>query len=176
MLIQTQQSQRKQKKLAAELDDLKLSDKRESSESKGEEGAAEDQTRAQEEKESVIKEEVVSPKVDTTEEQQVKIATSADEIEKPVAGGGDERLNKEPNGDGEERIIEENRDEIEVEQAAEGEAADDDREEGDDNEEEIPIDPRTYCKLGHFHLLLEDYAKGNSNYNLVDIKSGQTLD
>lgn len=25
---------------------------------------------------------------------------------------------------------------------------------------EINIDPRTYCKLGHFHLLLEDYAKG----------------
>lgn len=24
----------------------------------------------------------------------------------------------------------------------------------------INIDPRTYCKLGHFHLLLEDYAKG----------------
>lgn len=27
---------------------------------------------------------------------------------------------------------------------------------------EINIDPKTYCKLGHFHLLLEDYAKGNS--------------
>lgn len=26
---------------------------------------------------------------------------------------------------------------------------------------DINIDPRTYCKLGHFHLLLEDYAKGN---------------
>lgn len=26
----------------------------------------------------------------------------------------------------------------------------------------INIDPRTYCKLGHFHLLLEDYPKGNS--------------
>lgn len=25
---------------------------------------------------------------------------------------------------------------------------------------DINIDPRTYCKLGHFHLLLEDYAKG----------------
>lgn len=24
----------------------------------------------------------------------------------------------------------------------------------------INIDPKTYCKLGHFHLLLEDYAKG----------------
>lgn len=24
----------------------------------------------------------------------------------------------------------------------------------------ISIDPKTYCKLGHFHLLLEDYHKG----------------
>lgn len=24
----------------------------------------------------------------------------------------------------------------------------------------ISIDPRTYCKLGHFHLLLEEYPKG----------------
>lgn len=27
-------------------------------------------------------------------------------------------------------------------------------------EKTINIDPKTYCKLGHFHLLLEDYAKG----------------
>lgn len=26
---------------------------------------------------------------------------------------------------------------------------------------DISIDPKTYCKLGHFHLLLEDYAKGS---------------
>lgn len=25
---------------------------------------------------------------------------------------------------------------------------------------ETNIDPKTYCKLGHFHLLLEDYSKG----------------
>lgn len=35
---------------------------------------------------------------------------------------------------------------------------------GDDDIEDcvddINIDPRTYCKLGHFHLLLEDYPKG----------------
>ncbi|KAK6618018.1 hypothetical protein RUM44_002460 [Polyplax serrata] len=29
---------------------------------------------------------------------------------------------------------------------------------------EISIDPKTYCKLGHFHLLLEDYAKAMSAY------------
>lgn len=28
------------------------------------------------------------------------------------------------------------------------------------DEKPINIDPKTYCKLGHFHLLLEDYAKG----------------
>ena len=35
--------------------------------------------------------------------------------------------------------------------------------ESDEDEEsarEINIDPRTYCKLGHFRLLLEDYDKG----------------
>ncbi|XP_054265858.1 histone demethylase UTY-like isoform X2 [Macrosteles quadrilineatus] len=29
---------------------------------------------------------------------------------------------------------------------------------------EISIDPKTYCKLGHFHLLLEDYSKAMSAY------------
>lgn len=33
---------------------------------------------------------------------------------------------------------------------------------GDDDpySKDIAIEPRTYCKLGHFHLLLEDYPKG----------------
>lgn len=31
---------------------------------------------------------------------------------------------------------------------------------GEDNHNDISIDPRTYCKLGHFHLLLEEYPKG----------------
>lgn len=35
-----------------------------------------------------------------------------------------------------------------------------DDEEDDANSKNINIDPRTYCKLGHFHLLLEDYPKG----------------
>lgn len=30
---------------------------------------------------------------------------------------------------------------------------------------DINIDPRTYCKLGHFHLLLEDYSKGTNEWN-----------
>lgn len=28
------------------------------------------------------------------------------------------------------------------------------------DEKPIDIDPKTFCKLGHFHLLLEDYSKG----------------
>lgn len=30
----------------------------------------------------------------------------------------------------------------------------------DDKENEVHIDPKTYCKLGHFHLLLEEFDKG----------------
>uniref|UniRef100_A0A1B6EEM7 JmjC domain-containing protein n=2 Tax=Clastoptera arizonana TaxID=38151 RepID=A0A1B6EEM7_9HEMI len=33
-----------------------------------------------------------------------------------------------------------------------------------DSGKEINIDPKTYCKLGHFHLLLEDYSKAMSAY------------
>lgn len=29
-----------------------------------------------------------------------------------------------------------------------------------DADKEINIDPKTYCKLGHFHLLLEEYSQG----------------
>lgn len=29
-------------------------------------------------------------------------------------------------------------------------------------EKETNIDPKTYCKLGHFHLLLENYAQGKT--------------
>lgn len=31
-------------------------------------------------------------------------------------------------------------------------------------EQPIDIDPKTYCKLGHFHLLLEDFPKGLSSF------------
>lgn len=30
----------------------------------------------------------------------------------------------------------------------------------------IDIDPKTYCKLGHFHLLLGDFAKGKCKYQI----------
>lgn len=35
-----------------------------------------------------------------------------------------------------------------------------DNDEDDLYSKDIAIEPRTYCKLGHFHLLLEDYPKG----------------
>ncbi|XP_032663360.1 histone demethylase UTY isoform X1 [Odontomachus brunneus] len=34
----------------------------------------------------------------------------------------------------------------------------------EDEDKGISIDPKTYCKLGHFHLLLEDYNKAMSAY------------
>ncbi|TGZ55794.1 Lysine-specific demethylase 6A [Temnothorax longispinosus] len=34
-----------------------------------------------------------------------------------------------------------------------------DDKENEDEAKGISIDPKTYCKLGHFHLLLEDYSK-----------------
>lgn len=37
-------------------------------------------------------------------------------------------------------------------------AKEDEKSESDDLT--IDIDPKTYCKLGHFHLLLGDFAKG----------------
>ncbi|KAJ8684168.1 hypothetical protein QAD02_019960 [Eretmocerus hayati] len=43
----------------------------------------------------------------------------------------------------------------------------DSKEDDEDDEEEdrgISIDPKTYCKLGHFHLLLEDFNKAMSAY------------
>lgn len=36
----------------------------------------------------------------------------------------------------------------------------DTKEDDDEQDKGISIDPKTYCKLGHFHLLLEDYTKG----------------
>uniref|UniRef100_A0ABD2WGD6 Uncharacterized protein n=1 Tax=Trichogramma kaykai TaxID=54128 RepID=A0ABD2WGD6_9HYME len=35
-----------------------------------------------------------------------------------------------------------------------------DKEDDEEDKGIISIDPKTYCKLGHFHLLLEDYTKG----------------
>lgn len=138
MLIQSHQAQRKQKKLAAEMDDLKLNEagggdekteaptKSSAPKESMEAGAGEEAKAA----EPQVKEEIIDDDQDKAE------ATSA-ESEKLSKSGGE-------NDDG-------------------GTAAEveDNGEDGEEEEEdEIKIDPKTYCKLGHFHLLLEDYAKG----------------
>ncbi|XP_025262592.1 histone demethylase UTY isoform X1 [Camponotus floridanus] len=43
-------------------------------------------------------------------------------------------------------------------------ASSDESKENEDEDKGISIDPKTYCKLGHFHLLLEDYNKAMSAY------------
>lgn len=37
----------------------------------------------------------------------------------------------------------------------------------DEEDKGISIDPKTYCKLGHFHLLLEDFSKGLKHSNKI---------
>lgn len=49
---------------------------------------------------------------------------------------------------------------IKVEEPTTSEEAD------DPYAKDIDIDPRTYCKLGHFHLLLEDYPRGEFCWHL----------
>lgn len=34
------------------------------------------------------------------------------------------------------------------------------KDESESQDKVIDIDPKTYCKLGHFNLLIEDYPKG----------------
>lgn len=125
MLIQARQAQRKEKKLSAELDELKLD---------GGKGTT-DGGQQQEDKESLIKEEQ-----EVIPGQEGESKTGKDQE-------GDE---KEKDGDGVDN--------------EEEDGGDDDQEE---EEEEISIDPRTYCKLGHFHLLLEDYAKGGDREEVI---------
>lgn len=44
---------------------------------------------------------------------------------------------------------------------------------GMDNVKQIQIDPKTWVKLGHFHLLLEEYAKGDSLLFFFEIQMKQ---
>lgn len=46
----------------------------------------------------------------------------------------------------------------------EAEEEDEDLKRLSESDKNINIDPKTYCKLGHFHLLLEDYPKALSAY------------
>lgn len=61
---------------------------------------------------------------------------------------------------------------LEMEQMDEDTSKDikiEDNDEDDLYSKDIAIEPRTYCKLGHFHLLLEDYPKGKLLFNLHEI-------
>lgn len=62
----------------------------------------------------------------------------------------------DPAKNAEETIKKEEVDDVEMKDAEKSESTE---EESDDST--IDIDPKTYCKLGHFHLLLEDFAKGS---------------
>lgn len=129
MLIQSQQAQRKEKKLSKDLDDLKLTEKE----------------HEQEDTDSIVKEEIV----DQEEQKQEGFVPSLEERREPA----DQPQQQPPKvtGASEESVEDEGID-----------GGDDEEEDvdNDDDQAEISIDPRTYCKLGHFHLLLEDYAKG----------------
>ena len=66
--------------------------------------------------------------------------------------------------DGTKLSLAESKDDREEEDEDEEEEDEEEEEEEEEDDEEehkgISIDPKTYCKLGHFHLLLEDYNKG----------------
>lgn len=73
-------------------------------------------------------------------------------VEEDVKPGDEQSLKSEP-----ETVDGTNKNSIKIQE-----------DDGDDNEDcvdDINIDPRTYCKLGHFHLLLEDYPKGKYRWN-----------
>lgn len=44
-----------------------------------------------------------------------------------------------------------------------------------DTDKEINVDPKTYCKLGHFHLLMEEYSKGMRSYLHFNFPSSLTF-
>lgn len=45
----------------------------------------------------------------------------------------------------------------------------------DETSKAISIDSKTYCKLGHFHLLLENYSKGIWCYMFNNFKMGSPV-
>lgn len=200
MLIQSQQAQKKEhKKLSDDLDDLKLSE----SCGKVDKEVHQSPVKASAESldvstpsivENLVKEEIVdqeedkivdgavvaggdqeTKKTESLETSKGLIKDSDGEKDKTKADqeeGMD--LDKDPSDDktgGGGAVI----DTRNVEQEeGDGDEGDGDEEDDDDDQEEISIDPRTYCKLGHFHLLLEDYAKGeeedDQDQKLLDMR------
>lgn len=149
MLIQSQQAQKKgNNKLSADLDDLKISESAKEavviSPAKEPPVTSENnKNKSEEATENLVKEEIMDQDQVATDKSEKKDVSTDEEQklkEKETVIGVD------PKDSG---VI-----------GDEAEEGDHEEEEDDDDQEEISIDPRTYCKLGHFHLLLEDYAKG----------------
>lgn len=151
MLIQSQQAQKKGNKLSADLDDLKISESVKDavviSLAKEPPATSENNNKSEGATENLVKEEIMDQDQVETDKSEKKDMSTHEERklkEKETVIGVD------PKDSG---II-----------GDEAEDGDGEREEDDDDDqEEISIDPRTYCKLGHFHLLLEDYAKGEED-------------
>jgi len=68
-----------------------------------------------------------------------------------------------------ERMLVQAQDEKQCRKADSTKASSDESKENEDEDKGISIDPKTYCKLGHFHLLLEDYNKGVFNIKILKI-------
>lgn len=102
----------------------------------------------------------------TAELDDLKLDEDDKDKERPVGATGNQKENldviKPPDAPETAEDHDKSQNEEETENRDEQSGEDDEEGDGED-EEEISIDPRTYCKLGHFHLLLEDYAKGTLN-------------
>lgn len=73
----------------------------------------------------------------------------------------DEAAKKEEIEDVEMKDDEE-RKEAAVDEAKSAASEENNNDNNDSDNVTIDIDPKTFCKLGHFHLLLGDFAKGKS--------------
>lgn len=65
----------------------------------------------------------------------------------------------------EETIKKEEVEDIEINDPEKSELTEEVSKSEESEDSTIDIDPKTYCKLGHFHLLLEDFAKGSLLYS-----------
>lgn len=82
-----------------------------------------------------------------------------DAIEKSTLNDVDPAKNTE------ETIKKEEVEDIEINDPEKSELTEEVSKSEESEDSTIDIDPKTYCKLGHFHLLLEDFAKGSLLYS-----------
>ena len=90
-------------------------------------------------------------------------ATNESSEKMEVDPAEDESIKKEEEQKSEDAEIKE-QDKEGTEEESKSSSKDESDDNNNNNEESddltIDIDPKTYCKLGHFHLLLGDFAKG----------------